>query len=121
MPAATAAAAPLLEPPGVLAKSQGLWQSPYKYESVTFFKPNSGALVVPIGIRPIFLACLMKLESRVATLSLNKRAAPLLDNPCASGPSTFTGTGKPANKLSSRLLCSYSAWAKAGLKLVKAS
>src|SRR5438067_1709064 len=46
-PAATAAAAPPLEPPGVRAVSHGLRQAPFSSDSVTPIVPSSGVLVLP--------------------------------------------------------------------------
>jgi len=50
--AATAAAAPPLEPPGVRAKSQGLFVGPNASGSVIGARPNSGTLVFPTVISP---------------------------------------------------------------------
>src|SRR3546814_16982042 len=47
MPAATAAAEPLLEPPGVCAGFQGLRHGPQASGSVMPLAPNSGVLVRP--------------------------------------------------------------------------
>src|SRR5208337_3394691 len=47
IPAATAAAVPPLEPPGVRSKSQGLFVRPQRAGSVTAFNANSGRLVLP--------------------------------------------------------------------------
>src|SRR3954452_10270706 len=47
MPSATAAADPPLEPPGVVARSQGLRVTLYLNESVTPFQENSGVVVLP--------------------------------------------------------------------------
>ena len=47
MPAATAAAEPPEEPPGVRVGSQGLRAGPQACGSVTFLAPNSGVLVLP--------------------------------------------------------------------------
>ncbi len=52
IPEATAAAAPPLEPPGEYAVCHGFLDTPYNCGSVTFLKPNSGALVCPNGIKP---------------------------------------------------------------------
>src|SRR5262249_60153982 len=51
-PAATAAAAPPLEPPGVRDASHGLRQSPFSSDSVTAIVPNSGVFVLPITTNP---------------------------------------------------------------------
>jgi len=55
MPAATAAAAPPLEPPGVRSTFQGLRQAPKSSGSVTGRMPNSGVLVLPVMISPAAL------------------------------------------------------------------
>ena len=47
IPAATAAAAPPEEPPGVRERSQGLRQTPRNSDSVKGHRPNSGVLVLP--------------------------------------------------------------------------
>src|SRR5262249_40605152 len=51
-PAATAAAPPPLEPPGVCARLQGFRVGPNTGLSVTPFHPNSGVLVFPSMIAP---------------------------------------------------------------------
>ena len=51
-PAATAAAAPPLEPPGVWSVFQGLRVAPCSGVSVKCQSPTSGAWVLPIGIAP---------------------------------------------------------------------
>src|SRR5437868_6939352 len=52
MPAATAAAEPPLDPPGVLVVSHGLRVGPKTGLSVAPFQPNSGVLVLPSMIAP---------------------------------------------------------------------
>ena len=52
MPAATAAADPPEEPPGVRARSHGLRAGPHATGSVIPFAPNSGVLVLPKMTRP---------------------------------------------------------------------
>ncbi len=52
MPAATAAAAPPDEPPGVRSVSQGLRAGPKRRGSVTGRIPNSGMLVLPTSTKP---------------------------------------------------------------------
>src|SRR5260370_34968634 len=51
-PAATAAAAPPLEPPGVRAVSQGFSQSPFNSDSVIAIIPNSGVFDLPMIVKP---------------------------------------------------------------------
>ncbi len=55
IPAATAAAAPPLEPPLDRDVSQGLRQGPSKADSVDALSPNSGVFVRPIATRPAAL------------------------------------------------------------------
>jgi hypothetical protein len=52
MPAATAAAAPPEEPPGVFAGFHGLRVMPVSGLSVTPFQPNSGVVVLPRSTAP---------------------------------------------------------------------
>ena len=52
MPAATAAAAPPEEPPGVLARFQGLRVRPVSGELVSPLQPNSGVVVLPSSTAP---------------------------------------------------------------------
>src|SRR6478736_7358818 len=54
MPAATDAAAPALEPPGVLFKFHGLRVMPVSGLSPTPLQPNSLVVVLPITIAPAF-------------------------------------------------------------------
>ena len=51
-PAATAEAAPPLEPPGVRDVSHGLRQSPFSSDSVIAIVPNSGVFVLPMITKP---------------------------------------------------------------------
>ena len=52
MPAATAAAEPPDEPPGVRSRLHGLRLGPNRVGSVTGCRPNSGVLVLPKITRP---------------------------------------------------------------------
>ena len=52
MPAATAAAVPPEDPPGVLLKSQGLRVMPVSGELVSPLQPNSGVVVLPSSTAP---------------------------------------------------------------------
>ena len=51
-PAASAAAAPALEPPGVCARLQGLRVTPVSGLSPNAFQPNSGSVVLPSSTAP---------------------------------------------------------------------
>ena len=52
IPAATAAADPPEEPPGVRSRSQGLRVAPKRRVSVTAMIPHSGRVVVPTMTKP---------------------------------------------------------------------
>ena len=52
MRAATAAAAPPLEPPGVRSRSHGFLVGPKAWGSVVPVSPNSGVFVLPTQIKP---------------------------------------------------------------------
>ncbi len=51
-PAASAAAAPPLEPPALRVRSQGVRQGPFRDESVKAVVPNSGVFVFPRITKP---------------------------------------------------------------------
>ena len=63
IPAATEAAAPALEPPGVLARFHGLRVIPVSRLSPTGLQPNSLVVVLPIRIPPA--ACARSTDGRV--------------------------------------------------------
>src|SRR5688572_26330681 len=67
-PAATEAAAPALDPPGVFAGFQGLRVTPVSGESPTPLQPNSLVVVLPITIAPARLTRSADGASAVATL-----------------------------------------------------
>ena len=52
MPAATATAAPPLDPPGVRAVFHGFRQAPFSSDSVTAVMPSSGVFVLPRTTKP---------------------------------------------------------------------
>src|SRR5262245_3022998 len=70
-PAATAAAAPPLEPPGVRDLSHGLRQSPFSSDSVIAIVPNSGVFVLPMTRNPASRMRRTTLVSKSGTLSAN--------------------------------------------------
>jgi hypothetical protein len=70
-PAATAAAAPPLEPPGVRDLSHGLRQSPFSSDSVIAIVPNSGVFVLPITTNPASRMRRTTLVSKSGTYSAN--------------------------------------------------
>ena len=55
VPAATAAAAPPDEPPGVCSGLHGLRQAPFSADSVTAVVPNSGVFDFPSTTKPASL------------------------------------------------------------------
>jgi hypothetical protein len=69
MPPATEAAAPALEPPGVLPRFHGLRVMPVSGESPTALQPNSLVVVLPIRMPPALVARSTGGASTVATLS----------------------------------------------------
>src|ERR1700722_17001963 len=68
MPAATEAAAPALDPPGVFARFQGLRVIPVSGLSPTGLQPNSLVVVLPIRTPPAALARSTEGALTVATL-----------------------------------------------------
>src|SRR5207253_5989493 len=68
-PAATAAAAPPDDPPGVRDRSQGLAVRPNSGASVKHLWPNSGVVVLPTRIAPAALSRATEGESASGTLS----------------------------------------------------
>src|ERR1700682_6328147 len=73
IPAATEAAAPALEPPGVFAGFHGLRVMPVSGLSPTALQPNSLVVVLPIRIAPAFLARSTKGASAAAILPAMQR------------------------------------------------
>ena len=75
MPAATEAAAPALDPPGVLPRFQGLRVMPVSGLSPTALQPNSLVVVLPIRMRAGGLGALDRGASAAATLSAMRARA----------------------------------------------
>src|SRR5207237_7325873 len=72
-PAATAAAEPPLDPPGVRSRFHGLRVVPNALVCVNATVPNSGAAVLPIGTQPAARRRAMWIESSAwGALSLNR-------------------------------------------------
>ncbi|AKS35705.1 hypothetical protein AFA91_31570 [Mycolicibacterium goodii] len=69
MPAATAAADPPLDPPGVSARSQGLRVTPCSADAVKDARPNSGEAVTPMGTAPAATARCTSVQVWSATRS----------------------------------------------------
>src|SRR5690242_19033822 len=72
-PDAMAAASPPLEPPGVRARSQGLFVRPYKRLSVSHAIKSSGVLVTPSTMAPADRKRDTKTASFAATLPARNR------------------------------------------------
>ena len=70
-PAATAAAAPPLEPPAFLPRSQGVRQGPFSGESVKAVVPNSGVFVLPRTTKPAARVRATCARSKSGTFSAN--------------------------------------------------
>ena len=73
MPAASAAPAPPLDPPGVRVVSWGLRVMPNSGFSVVGRVPSSGVLVLPISTAPARRRRAMQAASAEGTLSANAR------------------------------------------------
>ena len=73
MPAASAAAAPPLEPPGVRAVSCGLRVGPKSRFSVVGRRPISGVFVLPISTAPARRSRAMQAASPAGMLPANAR------------------------------------------------
>src|SRR6516162_9839394 len=71
-PAATAAAEPPEDPPGVRFRSQGFLAGPYNFDSVNGGNPNSGTLVLAKGMKPARRKRATIYESAVAGVSGTK-------------------------------------------------
>src|SRR5580704_6370316 len=95
-PAATAAAAPPLEPPGEWAGFQGLRVAPNPRGSVTGSKPNSGVFDLPTMIRPARSIRRITSDVYVATFALNAPEPNVCRTP-ATGSRSLTRNGTPAN------------------------
>ena len=70
-PAAVAAAAPPLEPPGVRETSHGFRQLPFSSDSVIAIVPNSGVFVLPSTTNPASRIRRTTAASNFGTLSAN--------------------------------------------------
>mgnify|MGYP006921041939 CR=1 FL=1 len=81
MPAATAAAVPPEEPPGVLARFQGLRVMPVSGELVSPLQPNSGVVVLPSSTAPASRSLAVTGASAAATCALRTREAAVVGTP----------------------------------------
>src|SRR5947209_16294054 len=97
IPAATAAAEPPLDPPGVTAGSQGLRVVPHARVEVKHTEPNSGDAVLPTTTAPACRRRATSSSSRVtAGLSLKSRDPFDVGSPAPSRRS-LTPIGTPAS------------------------
>ena len=96
MPAATAAAEPPEEPPGVWSVSQGLRVGPYRCGSVTPLAPNSGLLVLPNTTRPASTQRRTTSAVSAAGTRASARLPPLVGIPARSWWRSLSRNGTPA-------------------------
>ena len=94
MPAATLAAAPALEPPGVLSVFHGLRVMPVRGQSPTALHPSSLVVVLPIMEPPWALIRSTGGASIGATLSAKAREPRLSCTPL-TGRTSLTESGRP--------------------------
>src|SRR5690349_785315 len=73
IPAATAAADPPDEPPGVRVRSHGLRAGPHVVDSLIAFAPNSGRLVLPKITRPASIQRCTTVECAATLCALSDR------------------------------------------------
>ena len=98
MPAATAAAAPPDDPPGVRVGSSGLRAIGPIRGSDASDSPNSGMVVTPNGLSPARLKRLARSESSVEAGASASAAAPQRTaSPAAAEPRSFMRKGRPGN------------------------
>ena len=111
-PAATAAAAPPLEPPGVRSVFQGLRQGSPNSFSVVPDWPNSGVLVLPSMIAPDAFTRSTTMESMSGTRSRNTADPIVVLTPLVNSRSLIE-MGTPCSGPSSPLFCTASSAARA--------
>src|SRR5271154_6571552 len=95
-PAASAALAPPLDPPGVCSRLQGLRVTPKAGLSVNTLWANSGRLVLPMMIAPAALARATTAASSAAMLSMNA-AEPFVQRTPATATLSLTVIGTPCS------------------------
>jgi hypothetical protein len=121
IPAATAAALPPDEPPGVRAVSHGLRVAPNRCGSVTGRMPSSGTLVLPTTIAPA------SRRRRTTALSIDGTQSPVarmpkvVRMPSVRARMSLMATGTPARgRESPALMASASASARSGTSVTNA-
>src|SRR5690242_8556138 len=95
-PAATAAAAPPLDPPQVRDRSHGLAVHPNSGASVKHLWPNSGVVVLPMRIAPAALSLATQGESAAGTLSASAKEPKVVRTPAVLTRS-LTANGTPCS------------------------
>jgi hypothetical protein len=100
MPAATAAAAPPDEPPGVRPRSHGFRTAPKRRGSDTGRIPNSGMFVLPTMTKPAAFSRRTTNESWVG-LYPPKSSEPMARGIPATAAPSLTAMGTPAKGLGS--------------------
>ena len=96
---ATLAAAPELDPPGVLSRFHGLRVIPVRGESPATLQPNSGVVVLPTMQAPADLSLSTDGASAFAILSFIVREPNVSATP-STAIRSFTEIGKPCSALS---------------------
>ena len=92
IPAATAAAEPPLEPPGVRSVSHGLRVTPQVIDSVNGQSPTSGIVVLPTTIAPAARIRLTTSESSGALVTIAPVPRLVISPPMAISSLTAIGT-----------------------------
>ena len=93
-PAASAAAAPPLDPPGVRVVSHGLRHAPFSSDSVTATVPNSGVFVLPMIVKPAERSLRTTEASATGTFSAKALHEYVVRRPAVSVRSLI-GSGTP--------------------------
>src|SRR5215217_5089331 len=95
-PAATCAAAPPLEPPGVRSRFHGLRQAPLRMDSVTAVDPNSGVFDLPTTTNPAAFRRRTSAASACGTFRASGRDEYVVGTPATSVRSLIA-SGTPRN------------------------
>src|SRR5258708_12949414 len=97
IPAATAAAAPPEEPPGVRLRSSGLRAIGPITGSLASDRPNSGTVLVPNSTRPAARMRPPSSESALSGKSGKALEPQIIGRPAAVAPRSFIRNGTPTN------------------------
>ena len=98
MPAATAAAAPPLEPPGVTDGFQGLRAGPNSFGSLNGRMPSSGRFVLPKMTAPARRKRSTSVESRAGLKSARNRLPAVCATPATAASRSLSSRGTPAKR-----------------------